>query len=95
MSKLELPDLTLSPEEARRVRDANPPTVAEVHVFHINMTWSWKGCGFGELYVRFNPDAGTYSFDTEAMSKDSVRKFLRALADHVADHVDDNLEIKP
>lgn len=85
MGKLELPDFGLTPEEARQVMDANPPTVAEVRDFHVNMTWSWKGCGFGELWIRFDPETGRYSYDSETMGKESVRKFLRALVDHVVD----------
>jgi len=81
---VEIPDLRLSPEESRKIMDENTPTAAEVHAFHINMTWSWKGCGFGELWIRQNDD-GTFSYDTECMGAKSVRKFLHALADKIAD----------
>jgi hypothetical protein len=78
---VEIPDLRLTREESHKIMDSNPPTVAEVRTFHINMTWSWKGCGFGELWIRRNED-GTLSYDTECMGPESVRKMLYALADH-------------
>jgi len=86
---VDLPIFNITREEARKIMDENPPTVADVRAFHINMTWSWKACGFGELWIRFDQDTGKYSFDHECMGKESVRKFLHALADHVTD----NLEI--
>jgi len=76
-----------SGEDRHAIMDANPPTVTDVHRFHIYMGWSWKGCGFGELWIRQNED-GTYSYDNECMGKESVRKFLHALADHVTDNLD-------
>jgi hypothetical protein len=81
---LDLPNFKMTREEADKVMEENPPTCVEVRDFHINMTWSWKACGFGELWIRQNED-GKYSYDTECMGPQSVRKFLHALADKIAD----------
>lgn len=81
---------SMTNDERAKLRQENPPTVSFLERFEVFMGWSWKGCGFGELYIKFDEVTGKYIGDQECMSKESVRKFLHALADHVAD----NLEIK-
>ncbi len=72
-------------EDRKAIMDANPPKVYDVSTFYISIGWGWKGCGFGELWIRLNPKTGKYEYDTECMGPESVRKFLYALADKVVD----------
>lgn len=82
------PLFNLTRDEARKVMEENPPTVNYVDRFQILMGWSWKGCGFGELWIRYDEKTGKFEADTETMSRESVRKFLHALADHIADKME-------
>jgi len=89
------PSIPLTPEqqEAIAAREAarrktmadNPPTVHGFTSFHIYAQWGWKGCGFGEIYAKMDPDTGEWTIDTESMSPESVRKILYAAVDRFVD----------
>lgn len=80
----------------REVMDANPPTIAEVHAENY-FTWSWKGCGFGELSFHLDPTTQRFKINNECMGKESVRKMLHAFADYIVDNSDlmDSIKSKP
>jgi hypothetical protein len=74
-------------DELKKIMDANPPVVAEVHAENY-FTWSWQGCGFGELSFHFNETTKRFDINDECMGKESVRKLLHAFADYVVDNSD-------
>lgn len=72
-----------SAAELRAMMDANRPEIDSVFR-GAYFAWSWAGCGFGQL--SFDKDAtGALRCMNECMGRESVRKLLYALADHVAD----------
>ena len=87
----------MTPEEPQALRDANSPTVHALFSAYCYVGWSWKGCGFGQLSIDFEPDTGKPEIMNERMTRDSVRKILHAMADFVADRavLSDNPEDIP
>jgi hypothetical protein len=61
------------------------PEIQEIMSLGLYVAWGWEGCGFGELYIKYDPDTKTYTWDTEAMSVESIRKILHAVVDHIVD----------
>lgn len=74
-------------EDRNAIMDANPPEVTDIDNFYISMRWSWKGCGFGELWLKLDPETGKITGDTECMGPESTRKFLYALANKIIDEM--------
>jgi len=72
-------------EDRRAIMDSNPPKVTVIDSFYVHLGWGWKGCGFGELWIKMDEETGKFSCDHECMGPESVRKFLHALADRVVD----------
>ena len=64
----------------------NPPEVGAIHDIYAYFDWEWPGCGFGQLDVRFNREAGTVHIANECMSRERVRSILVAFANHIADN---------
>lgn len=75
-------------DDIKAIMAANPPVITEVNDLTLYFGWGWTGCGFGELYVNYSAATGKYRVDNEGMSKESVRKLLHTLADHIADNLD-------
>ena len=90
MNTVELPDeefFRRSEEERQKIMSQNPPGIGEVFNGAAYFTWHWQGCGFGELSFKFNPETGKFDCMNECMGPESVRKFLHAYADYVADNI--------
>jgi hypothetical protein len=64
-----------------------PPEITDLMIVQLYFGWVWEGCGFGECFLAYNPETKKWETDTETMGKESVRKFLHALADHIADQL--------
>lgn len=63
----------------------NPPEIDAIHYGDIYFDWAWKGCGFGQLDIHFDKEAGTIHVANECMSRERVRSILISLANHIAD----------
>ena len=77
----------LTLEQRLQLMDANAPEVDFVHSCKTYFDWSWTGCGFGQLSINYDEQTGEFTAMNECMGRESVRKFLHALADYVADRV--------
>lgn len=75
----------LTREERDLICELNPPAVSFVHHASMYFDWSWIGCGFGQLSVDMSREDKKIEVMNECMSRDSVRKFLHAFADFIAD----------
>ena len=70
-----------------------PGDTDKVSVINVNLQieWSWEGVGFGALTVRISSyhDKGRHTWhqnlegDAECMSKDAVRKILKAMNEYL------------
>lgn len=74
----------MTPDERNAIMEANPPEVCGLSTANTFFSWSWKGCGFGQLHVFLSND-GALIINNERMDRDRVRKILHAWADYVAD----------
>lgn len=72
-------------DQRRELMENNPPVVDEVMDCTLYFRWGWTGCGFGELFVKLDPESGEIHCANEFMGRESVRKMLHSLADHIAD----------
>jgi hypothetical protein len=72
-------------EERMALMDANPPEIGSIHSAGAYFDWAWKGCGFGQLSFEVDRETQAISCNNECMSRESVRKILIALANHIAD----------
>lgn len=77
----------LTLEEREALMDSNPPEVDTLHAADLYFDWSWRGCGWGQLSISYDRQTGELTAMNECMDRDSVRKFLHALADFIADRV--------
>jgi len=77
----------LTVEERAKLMAENPPEIDAIHIgSYLYFDWGWKGCGFGQLDVRFDPETGKIAVANECMSRERVRSILIALANHIADN---------
>lgn len=72
-------------EERYALMDANPPEIGSIHHGSAYFDWGWKGCGFGQLSFEVNRETQEITCMNECMSRESVRKILISLANHIAD----------
>lgn len=77
----------LTKEERKEMMEANPPVVYCLHTADVYFDWGWKGCGFGQFSFEYNRETGEITAMNECMGRESIRKFLHALADYIADRV--------
>lgn len=75
----------MTPDERNALIDSNTPEIEHIHDARAYFSWSWKGCGFGQL--SFDLEDGKWECDTEFMSPERTRKLLHAYADHIADQL--------
>lgn len=73
-------------EDRKKLMEENNPEISSIHWANVYFDWSWIGCGFGQLSFSLNKETGKLVCSNEFMSRESVRKILHALADHVADN---------
>ena len=76
----------MSREERYAQMDANPPEIGAIHQAGAYFDWGWKGCGFGQLSFEVNRETQAITCSNECMGRESVRKILIALANHIADN---------
>ncbi len=67
--------------------EQNAPEVDAIHTADVYFDWSWTGCGWGQFSFSCDRETGRITGMNETMGRDSVRKFLHAFADYVADRV--------
>lgn len=75
----------MTPEQRMAVIEANVPEVSFIHYGGVYFDWSWTGRGFGQLSFSRKKETGEITCLNECMGRESVRKILHALADHIAD----------
>lgn len=67
---------------------AEKPVVHSIMDLSLYVGWGWDGCGFGELFVKYDAEKNQWTADTECMGPQSVRKILHAAADKIADDLE-------
>lgn len=72
--------------ERRDLMNAHPPEIDQLIGAKAYFSWSWEGCGFGQLSFAYDRETGAISCSNECMSRENVRKLLHAFADYVADN---------
>ena len=77
----------LSREERQKIMDENPPEISFIHWTNLYFDWDWQGCGFGQLSISFDDKDCKLTAMNECMGRESIRKFLHAYADYIADRV--------
>lgn len=75
----------LTREERYALMDANPPEIGSIHNGSVYFDWCWKGCGFGQLSFEVDRDTQKILCNNECMSRESIRKILTSLANHIAE----------
>lgn len=75
----------LTQEERQFIMYNNPPHITGLYECNSYFGWDWKGCGFGQMTLRFDKGAMKIIVDSENMGRESVRKMLHSLADYIAD----------
>jgi hypothetical protein len=77
----------ISREERQKMMEENPPVVTGAHYANAYFDWEWMGCGFGQLSFNLDREKMELTAMNECMGRNSVRKFLHAFADYIADRV--------
>ena len=73
-------------EERKKLIESSTPTIEAIHHGDCYVDWGWRGRGFGQLNFRFDKETGKIHVANECMSRETVRKILVALANHIADN---------
>ncbi len=76
----------MSPEELTEKINSGTPEVTSLHRLDIYVDWSWPHRGFGQIRFTYDKITGIVTCENECMSRESVRKILHAMADHIADN---------